>query len=55
MGRYKPSKQREPGQLAGVNAHLHADTKVASAALDDLLSANSLAAADVKRTSTLSW
>jgi hypothetical protein len=53
MGRSKQRKQLEPGKQRkqlepGLNAHLHADTKVASAALDDLLSANSLAAADVK-------
>ena len=48
MGRSKRSKQREPGQPVGVNAHLHADTKATAAALDDLLSANGLAAADAK-------
>ena len=48
MGRSKRSKQRASGQLAGVNAHLHAGMKATLAALDDLLSANGLTPADVK-------
>jgi hypothetical protein len=48
MARSKQRKQREPGQLGGVNEHLHADTKAPAAALEGLLSANCLAAADIK-------